>query len=221
MTRDEDCCAADARIARSFDKLSRRRMAKGTLPEIQSVSKRILALLGDVADVRPSVLELGSGSGALAVTLAAAGATSVEGIDLSPASVEIARRRAEEAGVEDRVSFEVGDGSRASVDTHDWVVLDRVMCCFPDYDALLDVALPAAGRRIAFAVPNSRGWRGYVANAMVKVANVYERVTKGCLGYVHPLDRIERRLSDAGFRLKDRSAGFWYVAVWERVAPVS
>ncbi|HUR05698.1 MAG TPA: methyltransferase domain-containing protein [Nonomuraea sp.] len=184
-----------------------------------SVSKRLLALLGDVAAVQPTVLEFGSGSGALAVSLAASGATSVDGIDLSPASVEVARRRAEEAGVSDRVSFKVGDGSQATVAAHDWVVLDRVMCCFPHFDALLHVALPAARSRLAFAVPNSRGWRGHLLRALVWVGNLYERVTKGCPGYVHSLDRIEGRIAEAGFRLKERGTGLWYVAVWERAEP--
>ena len=56
------------------------------------------------------VLEVGSGPGRLAVWLARTGpALSLTGLDVSPAMVERATRRADEAGIGGRVSFVVGD----------------------------------------------------------------------------------------------------------------
>lgn len=68
---------------------------------------------GEVAAARPSgaVLEVGSGPGRLAVRLArSAPGLDVTGLDLSPEMVELANRRAAEAGLPgERVRFEVGD----------------------------------------------------------------------------------------------------------------
>ena len=89
-----DCCAIDAdpRIARHFDHRMRSAAVAGELPEMVAVSRRLLELLSDVGDLRPTVLELGAGSGALSVALLERGAAAVDGVDLSPESVVTARR---------------------------------------------------------------------------------------------------------------------------------
>jgi SAM-dependent methyltransferase len=66
----------------------------------------------EVAEAYPTgtVLEVGSGPGRLAVQLARkAPDLAVTGVDISPEMVERASRRAEEAGLGERVRFEVGD----------------------------------------------------------------------------------------------------------------
>jgi SAM-dependent methyltransferase len=66
----------------------------------------------EVAEAYPTgtVLEVGSGPGRLAVQLARkAPGLAVTGVDISPEMVERATRRAEEAGLGERVRFEVGD----------------------------------------------------------------------------------------------------------------
>ncbi len=215
-----DCCAspADPRIARTFDRRTRERLASGGLPELHDVSRRVRDMLADVSGIQPTVLELGCGSGALTVDLVRAGASRATGIDLSVASVEAARARALEAGVADRTTFEVGDGASIALLAHDWVVLDRVLCCYRDVDRLLEASAGASRRRYAFSVPVSWGWRGAAKRLMLRL----EAVTSGlrgrpCPGYVHDVRQIEGRLAAAGFAPLRRSAvGMWYVAVFER-----
>jgi ubiquinone/menaquinone biosynthesis C-methylase UbiE len=184
-----------------------------------NVSARLLAqLAGDAADLRPTLLELGCGTGAMTVALLKAGATSADGVDLSPESLATARRRADEAGVSERVRFENGDAAVLDLTAHDWVVLDRVFCCYPDVEALLANASGAAARRLAFSVPTSRGLRGLANRIFWGVEAFLTRFQRGpCPGYVHSVDRIEAALSAAGFRrVSHASAWFWYTAVWER-----
>lgn len=215
-----DCCgpSADPRIARHFDRKVQERVATGELPNLHAVSQRVLEALGDVAASRPSVLELGCGSGALMVSLLERGATRVSGIDLSPASIEIARRRAEEAGASAGTTFEVGDGASIDLERHDWVVLDRVICCYRDVDRLLDNSIDAAGWRYAFSVPESRGLRGLVNRAIVRLEDLTNALRgKPCPGYVHDIRLIEQRLTAVGYRpIRAATAGLWYVAVFER-----
>ena len=216
-----DCCpvARDPRIARSFDRLTEERTAGGVLPQMQPTTKRLFALLSDVTEQKPTVLELGCGSGALLVGLLKSGATRVDGVDLSTGSLAAARRRAEEAGAGDRATFTQGDGARVDLDGHDWVVMDRVICCYPDVDALLDNAVPAARSRFAFSVPASRGFRGLVNRVIWGFVSLWDRVRSNAPGYVHSIDLMERRLSAAGFKLLRSETGWiWYLAVWERNA---
>ena len=215
-----DCCAVevDPRIARHFDKSMRDRAAAGALPEMVAVSRRLLEMLSDARELRPTVLELGSGSGALSVALLERGAAAATGIDLSPESVATAQRRAATAGVAERATFVVGDGAQASLNAHDWVILDRVICCYPDMDRLLANAIGAARRRVAFSVPPSSGWAGWVARLIVTFENAAMRFRRRqCPGYVHDIRQIETRLADAGFtRSRHARVSLWYAAVWER-----
>jgi len=186
---------------------------------MQPVSRRLFESLDDVAEARPTLLELGCGSGALLVELLKSGATQGDGVDLSMGSLDAAKRRAEEAGVAERTTFTQGDGAQVKLDAHDWVVLDRVICCYPDVDALLANALPAARRRFAFSVPTSRGLKGLLNRVVWGIEGKWDVLRNGCPGYVHSLDHIEGRLSAAGFKLLRRNTGWmWHVSVWERDA---
>jgi 2-polyprenyl-3-methyl-5-hydroxy-6-metoxy-1,4-benzoquinol methylase len=222
MTADQhesDCCAVDPRIASHFDKRLAEQTADGELPEMVDVSAMLLRLVsGDVAERRPSVLELGCGSGALSVALAQRGAARVDGVDLSPDAIAAAGRRATEAGVADAASFVVGDGALVEHAPHDWVVMDRVICCYPDPDGLLEAAARAAVTRVAFSAPIWRGWRGWVNRAGWGLENIPARLFKrACPTFVHDISRLERRLAAAGFaRTASDTLGLWYAAVWER-----
>ena len=181
------------------------------------VSALLVDLLRDAPLVRPTVLEIGSGTGGVSVALLEMGARQVKGVDLSPASVDIARRRAAAAGFGEQATFEVGQGAAVRDERHDWVVLDRVLCCDRHLDAMLDAVIAAAVRRVALSVPESRGWRGLLNRPLWAAEYAWDRLTGGCRGYVHDLRHIERRLGVAGFLpVAAERAGLWHVGVYDR-----
>ncbi len=214
-----DCCTpADPRIARQFDARAADWAGLDEFPDLVDVSARLLDLLRDAPRRRPSVLEFGCGSGAVGVSLLEMDAARVTGIDLSPASIELARRRAEAAGVAGSATFEVGNAADARAGTHDWVVMDRVICCFANSDRLVEQAIAHAGERIAITVPESRGWRGLANRPLWALEFAWDRLHGGCRGYVHDLRRIERRLGEAGFALTASARiGLWFLGVYERL----
>jgi SAM-dependent methyltransferase len=215
-----ECCGpsleVDPRIARHFDHGVARRLAAGDEFLLQPISRRLLSLLGSPAGA--TILEVGSGPGSLAMALLIGGAEQHTGIDLSPQSLALAERRATQAGFADRTAFRLADGAATALEPHDWVVLDRALCCYRDLDRLMSNTIAAAGRRYAFSVPESRGPRGILNRIVIWLENV----TKGlrgrpCPGFVHDLGRIERRLNRAGFRRTGEArSGLWYAALYER-----
>jgi magnesium-protoporphyrin O-methyltransferase len=212
------CCApADPRIARRFDRVAGEWLDTDDFPDMVDVSAGLLDLLRDATLERPSVLELGSGTGALSVALLEMGASRTTGVDLSASSVEVARRRASAAGFETQATFEVGNAADTAADPHDWVILDRVICCFNDADRLVRQATALATERIGITLPDSCGWRGLANHVVWTAENAWDLLSGGCRGYVHDVRRIERRLSDAGFeRAKSRHVGLWYIGVYDR-----
>jgi len=215
---DPDCCPpADPRIARQFDARYDGWTEDEGFPEIVDVSGAILDLVRDTALRRPSVLELGCGTAALGVALLEMGAASLTGVDLSPASIDLARQRADAAGFAASATFEVGNAVATSAGPHDWVILDRVICCYGDAATLVERAISLAGERIAISVPESRGWRGLLNRPLWLAEFAWDRWQGGCRGYVHDLRPIERRLAAAGFTPagSDR-IGLWHVGIYDR-----
>jgi SAM-dependent methyltransferase len=214
------CCprpSADPRIARQFDERYEGWTPEEGFPELVDVSGAILDLLRDTPLRRPSVLELGCGTAALGVALLEMGALRLTGVDLSPASIDLARQRADAAGFTDSTSFEVGNAVATAAEPHDWVILDRAICCYGDADGLVARAIDLARERIAISVPESRGWRGLVNRPLWLAEFAWDRWQGGCRGYVHDLRRIERNLAAAGFRPagSDR-IGLWHIGFYDR-----
>ena len=217
--RETDCaCPANARIERHFDARTVRLTEGGQLPGLVAVSERLRDGLIPLGPAGESVLELGCGRGGLLLELVEAGASRATGVDLSRASIEEARGRFERAGLSERVDLSVGDAAGVGLEPHDWVILDRVICCYPELERLLSNTLPAARRIYAFSVPTSRGWRGVVARLEEWFENAWNTMLgKPCPGYVHDLDAIERQLSEAGFRLRHQDrVRVWHIAIYER-----
>jgi SAM-dependent methyltransferase len=218
----QDCaCPTDSRIAQHFDAKVAERLARGQDPGLVAVSQRLRDALLALDPAGRTVLELGCGGGGLLLALTQAGAASAIGLDLSAASIDAARNRFDQAQLSDRVRLSVGDAARVPLESQDWVILDRVMCCYPDIERLLANTLPAARRLYAFTVPSSRGWRGVIARLEESLENAWNSLRgRPCPGYVHDLDLIERRLISAGFRLRHRDhQRLWHVAIYERSAP--
>ena len=217
----QDCgCPTDSRIARHFDAKVAERSAKCQDPSLIAVSQRLKDALLSQDPAGKTVLELGCGRGALLLGLVQAGVARATGIDLSQAGIDSARDRFERAQLSERADLSVGDAARIPLERHDWVILDRVMCCYPDVEELLANTLPAARQIYAFTVPTSRGWRGVAARLEEWFENAWNTLRGDpCPGYVHDLDLIERHLAAAGFRLRHRDRRrLWHIAIYERSA---
>ncbi len=220
-SRGQDCgCPTDCRIARHFDAKVAERSAKCQDPSLIAVSQRLRDALLSQDPAGKTVLELGCGRGALLLGLVQAGVARATGIDLSPVGIDSARDRFERAQLSERVDLSIGDAARVPLERHDWVILDRVMCCYPDVEALLANTLPAARQIYAFTVPTSRGRRGIAARLEEWFESAWNTLRgQSCPGYVHDLDLIEERLATAGFQLRHRDRQrLWHIAIYERSA---
>lgn len=116
--------------------------------------------LGALPEVRgKSVLEIGSGTGSLAIALAQRGA-SVLGLDLCPTMVEIARGAARDLGVVDRAEFRVFDFGREPLQIQrrfDYVVAMTVFDYCDDPHQWLRT-ISSAGDRLIATFPLRAFW---------------------------------------------------------------
>jgi magnesium-protoporphyrin O-methyltransferase len=171
-----------------------------------------------------TLLDLGCGIGDLAIEAVRRGAASARGYDLSPKAITEARRLATARGVEDRTSFEVGDGAVVDLPHADVVVLNRVFCCYPRVEDLLERSLSAAGSVYAFTIPRSTGLAGVIARAQIGIENAWYRLRdsrfRGFRVFVHDIRRIDARLRAAGFEpvRREHRRVAWDLAVYRRDA---
>jgi magnesium-protoporphyrin O-methyltransferase len=102
-----------------------------------------------------SVLEVGGGVGEIQVELLRRGAARVTNLEISTGYEGEARRLLERSGLGERVTRRFLDIATApdDVEPADIVVLHRVVCCYPDYEALLSASGTHAKRLLVFSHP--------------------------------------------------------------------
>src|SRR5690242_6746743 len=211
-----NCCASDA-LERQFGPASAAADLRRFRRRGPGVTTRML-----LRGIRPNLprgatlLDVGGGIGALHHELLDQGVTRAWQVEPSAAYLRASKEEAGRRGHADRIEFVHGELSRASnqVPSTDLVTLDRVVCCDPDYERLLGLALEKARRLFGFSFPRDRwGVRGVLA-----LVNCYRR-SRGVAfrGFVHPPERMEALILARGFGrvFSDRSTA-WQVGVYAR-----
>jgi magnesium-protoporphyrin O-methyltransferase len=163
-----------------------------------------------------TVLDIGAGVGAAHQALLAMGAAAVTDVDGSAAYVAAAREEAARQGTVDRVDYRVGDFVELAPDipAADLVVLDRVVCCYPDMEALVRASVGHARVRYGLVYPRDTWWIRAGAAVLNGLARLVRMRTRA---YVHRTGAVDELVRAAGFAPRlHRHSTFWQVAVYER-----
>jgi magnesium-protoporphyrin O-methyltransferase len=157
-----------------------------------------------------SVLEIGGGVGEIQLELLRHGAARTTNLELSPAYDSEAAALIAEAGMVGRVDRRLGDiatdGSVA--DAADFVVLHRVVCCYPDYERLLGAAAEHARRGVVVSHPP----RNVVTRSMLAMGNLGLRLRgREYRSFAHDPADMLRVLRQHGFAAKHVHRG----PVWQ------
>lgn len=190
------------------------------------ITKHLLAALDGARQTGRSLqgktfLDVGCGTGDLALAALARGAASADGIDLGAGAIADARSLAEERGLTDRATFTVGNGALDPLSRHDVVALNRVLCCYPSVDRLLANSLGAARDVYAYTAPIHTGIIGLFNRISIGIGNAWYRLRdrkfQGFRAFVHDLDAVDRTIAGTGFRKAHASRHrVWQLAVFTR-----
>jgi hypothetical protein len=181
-------------------------------------SRRIVALLKERGVEGLTLLEVGGGIGAIQIELLKAGLTRAVSVELTPTYEESAAELLREAGFEDRVERRVMDfvNAGADIEAADIVVMNRVICCYPDLPRLAGAAADHARGLLVMSFPKERWW----TRAMVWMANVGMGLMRREFRiFLHPMAQILATGEKHGLKLSvDRPGVFWEIAAMERTA---
>jgi magnesium-protoporphyrin O-methyltransferase len=169
------------------------------------------ALIDDGVDDR-SVLEVGGGIGCLQIELLEAGASNATNVEIIDSYEAVARSLIQEHGLDARIERHVADYAQHpdQVPAADIVILHRVICCYPDPEALTAAACARALDRVAVTIPRqawwvSLGFRGM--NAWLRLRRIAFR------GYLHPHAQIFEVAGTHGFHAIHHDRG----PLWESI----
>jgi magnesium-protoporphyrin O-methyltransferase len=138
------------------------------------------------------VLDVGCGSGLYAVEAASRGAVEVLGIDVAPAMLDLARKRAEVNGVVDRCSFVTGAFPDTKPDTaYDASIVMGVMDYVPDPLKFLRALRECTAGTAVISFPSRHWFRTPLRKIRYRI--------KRCPVWFYEGNQVDRLLRDAGF----------------------
>jgi len=167
-----------------------------------------------------TVLDVGAGIGALSFELLAAGFSGATAVDAAPAYVAAARQEAARRNRASQVEVVEGDyvAMARSLPVADVVALDRVVCCYPAYEPLLQAAALHSRSLLALSYPRAR----WYVHLVMALENVWRRIVGNSFRtFVHPPGSMETLMQGLGFRRASRrSTVVWCVDVYARETPL-
>lgn len=163
-----------------------------------------------------SVLEIGCGVGYLHQILLNDGAAGATGVDLSARMLEQARALARNGGFESKTDYRHGDFVVLAdeLTPADVTVLDKVVCCYPDAQALVGRSLEKTRRVYALTYP-----RPHLLNRILTAVEAAALRLIRChfRPYVHDPADIERWILGGGFRKQvQRTTWIWLTQIYVR-----
>jgi len=163
-----------------------------------------------------SLLDIGGGIGEIPLELLAKGAEKAVSVEISTAYLNAARQESARQGVAERITYIHGDfvDAAAGVPAADIVTLNKVVCCYPDYEAL--VAKSAARARKYYALVFPKDW--WVIRQVLRLVNWFSKAQKSLyVAYIHPVAEVDRVIRANGLvPVVQRSTLAWHVWVYER-----
>lgn len=163
-----------------------------------------------------TVLDVGGGVGAIQHELVAAGAARAIQVDASGAYLEVAREEAARRGHADRVEQVHGDFVEVAgaVPEADVVTLDRVICCYPAMERLVEASAAKARHVYGLVYPRDR----WPVRAFLALENFGRRLRRNAFRtYVHPPAAVHNLLLRLGFvPATSEQTLVWHVATWVR-----
>ena len=105
--------------------------------------------------IEKKLLEIGCGVGHLHQSLLERGALSAVGIELATEMLVEATSWAKQRGLDKKTNYLEGEFIElaSTVETADIVIMDKVVCCYPDADSLIHRSLEKCRETIALTYP--------------------------------------------------------------------
>jgi len=211
-----DCCNVNG-LNEIFNKSraakeSRKYLRKG----LDRRATMVVGCLRDQGVSGASILEIGCGVGSLHLELLKQGAGSAVGVDVSQSYVEAAAGLSRTLGFQDATQYHMGNfvDLEEHIPSADIVVLDRVICCYPDMEGLVTASTRHTQRTYVLTYPRRTWWMRIGARAFNLGLTAMRREFRF---FLHHPKEIGAAIEDAQFSLiQSARHGPWEMAAYQR-----
>jgi magnesium-protoporphyrin O-methyltransferase len=215
------CTAINADTGRFFSYLAGLHRLRHRWLGFERTQRQLLEGLRIGGIAGADLLEIGCGLGYLNRTLLQEGASRAVGVDLSERMIALARQEAQADGLAGRTRYHQGDFTLIAdqLSDADVTILDKVICCYPDWERLVDRSLAKTRRLYAFTIPRDRALTRLGLSAIgwgLKGAGCCYRP------FIHDPAMIDERLAANGFhRIHEACTATWVTPIYARQARFS
>jgi 2-polyprenyl-3-methyl-5-hydroxy-6-metoxy-1,4-benzoquinol methylase len=212
-----ECCSPSGYRWAFSERRARREARRYELRGLDATSLRIVELLKLEGVESRTLLEVGGGVGAVQIELLKAGVTRAVSIEMTPTYEKAAGDLLRKAGLEDRVERKLMDFAEAAADVEvaDIVIMNRVICCYPDMPKLARAAAAHTRHVLVLSYPRQTWW----TRLGLSLGNLVLRATRRRFQvFVHRPERILATAADGGLTTTLNQAGiFWQVTAFRRL----
>ena len=191
---------------------------KGLDPMASSMVEYLISEGVECAGVLEVGGGVGGGVGAIQVELLKAGVARSVNIELSSGYDEAAQKLAKEEGIEERIIRRIGDfvELQEELEPADIVVMNKVICCYPWMEQIMEAAVSKTGKYLALVFPREKWWTKLglaLENGLMALRKCDYRA------FVHPVADIESVATNAGLVVRYTDSNLmWQALVFERPA---
>lgn len=164
-----------------------------------------------------SLLDVGSGVGAIQLELFKEGLNYAVNVEASSPYIQASRKEAERQGVSDRTAYYFGDVVELSPELADAhiVTLDRVICCYPDAEKLIQATASKATQFYGVVYPRDR----WITRIGLWLSNFWFWLWGSEFRtYLSPSGYIDNLIKEQGFvRHEHKQTFLWHIALYTRL----
>ena len=179
-------------------------------------TKLILEAVRSLKLKNVSLLDVGGGIGTIYHELMQDVVDNVIHVDASSAYLKVAKDESAKRGYVENINFIHADFTdvEKEVEQTDVVTLDRVVCCYPDYRALLTAAAQHGKHAVVMTYPREVWYLRIglgIINFFQKLRNDPFRV------FIHPIQQMENLMKAHGFsRTRTHQLFVWEMSLYEK-----
>lgn len=206
------CIDAEGLFSKRLAKQELRRYRKSGP---RRTTRLLLRAIGPPGKQAKTLLDIGSGIGVIPHELLASGLSSATVVEASAAYLDAAQEEATRRSNSTRLTYTHGDFVElaSSLAPADIVTLDRVICCYPDVEKLVESSVAKARHIYGIVYPRER----WLTRTGVTLANIFLRLRVGAFRtYVHPSSVVEGIIRRHGFR----RSSYHHTILWQVVTYV-
>lgn len=211
-TLQEHCCGADL----LFDAKTAKKQYKHYLKKGPSrVTKKLIGQLKNM-NTGSTLLDVGGGIGAIQWWFLNHGGQKTIGVDASSGYIALAQEHAAKNNLQENTNFHMGDFTAKAEDLPvvDHTTLDKVICCYPDFKAIINLACQKSTHSVSLSYPMdglvADIFRGFSVLIMKAMRNPFKP-------YVHRVASVRSLFITNGFTVQEKTLAFpWHVETYIR-----